>query len=53
MIAEYGCMHNRHGYFIGHWTMGHVKRMSQEYFPDSSSCMQAIRSRNWTRRTTR
>jgi len=53
MNTEYGCMHNRHGYFIGHWTMGDIKRMSQEYFPDARSCMQAIRTRNWTRRATR
>ena len=53
MNIEYGCMHNRHGYFIGHWAMGDIKRMSQEYFPDAHSCMKAIRTRNWTRRTTR
>ncbi|MDQ6966446.1 MAG: hypothetical protein Q9M23_05940 [Mariprofundaceae bacterium] len=44
-------MHNQHGYFIGQWIMGHVKRLSLEYFPDTSACMQAIRKHNWTRRS--
>jgi len=51
MNVEYGCMHNHHGYFIGQWIMGHVKRLSLEYFPDASTCMQAIQTRNWTRRS--
>jgi len=51
MNVEYGIMHNRRGYFIGHWILGHVKRLSLEFFPDASSCMQAIQTRNWTRRS--
>jgi len=51
MKTEYGIMHNHRGYFIGHWMLGHARRLSLEYFPDTGSCMQAIRNRNWTRRT--
>lgn len=51
MNGQYGCMHNEHGYFIGKWCMGHIRRLSLEYFPDASSCLQAIRNHNWTRRT--
>jgi len=52
MNVEYGIMHNRRGYFIGRWIMGHVKRMSLEYFPDERSCLQAMQTHSWTPRTT-
>ena len=52
MNVEYGIMHNRRGYFIGRWIMGHVKRMSLEYFPDERSCLQAKQTHSWTPRTT-
>ncbi|MDQ6971711.1 MAG: hypothetical protein Q9M30_03600 [Mariprofundaceae bacterium] len=51
MKKEYACMHDRQGYFIGRRVMGQIKRLSLEYFPDESSCVQAIRARDWTPRT--
>lgn len=52
MNAGYGSiMHDRHGYFIGRCCMGRVRRLSREYFRDASSCLHAIRTCSWTRRS--
>jgi len=51
MNNKYTCMHDHHGYFVGVWMLGKIKRLSLEYFADESSCVRAIQSRRWTRRS--
>ncbi len=51
MNNKYTCMHDSHGYFVGLWVLGKIKRLSLEYFADESSCVQAIQARHWTRRS--
>jgi len=44
------CLHDAHGYFIGRWIMGYALRLSVEYFIHEKACLEAIKSKRWTRR---
>jgi len=44
------CLHDANGYFIGRWIMGHTLRLSVEYFTHEQACLNAIKSKCWTRR---
>jgi len=44
------CLHDAHGYFVGRWIMGHTLRLSVEHFENKNACMEAIKSKRWTRR---
>jgi len=44
------CLHDAHGYFIGRWIMGRALRLSVEYFASEDMCLDAIKSKCWTRR---
>jgi len=50
MDQENTCLHSAHGYFIGRWIMGHIIRLSVEYFTNEETCLEAIKSKRWTRR---
>jgi len=47
---KYMCLHDAHGYFIGRWVTGQILRLSLEYFASKDACLEAIRSKCWTRR---
>ncbi len=44
------CFHDTHGYFIGRRVMGRTLRLSVEYFTHEDACLEAIKSKRWTRR---
>ncbi len=50
MDRENVCLHNTHGYFVGRWIMGRILRLSVEYFSSENTCLEAIKSKRWTRR---
>jgi len=50
MNWKYMCLHDVHGYFIGRWATGHILRLSLEHFASKEACLEAIRSKCWTRR---
>lgn len=44
------CFHNTRGYYVGCYLLGRVKRISVEYFPSETDCLQAIHEHRWTQR---